>query len=276
MLHRLSGAAGNKLIPRVPLPSRCGALGWRFDLRAGQCRSIFCACDTNPGGVEAANVSGSIGTDNRMSSDSEEFPMISFRQIQLKAGDVYAGIGSRDTPDEIQREMTAIAAALEKLGLILGSGGADAADLAFERGVVDPAMKHIFLPWQGFNESNSPHYPRDREIDRKAHHLASLHHPGWDVMLAKANATGRDEKTVRAARKARASMKLHARNGYQVLGDDLNTPVPFVLCWTADGGPTGGTGQAIRIAEDRGIPVFNLFFPEDRADVMARLGIVPG
>lgn len=202
--------------------------------------------------------------------------MISFRQIELKPGAVYAGIGSRETPDEIQREMTAIAAALEKHGLILGSGGADGADLAFEVGVSDPAMKHIFLPWQGFNGSDSSHYPRDRAIDRKAHELASLHHPGWHVMVAKANATGQDEKTVRAAKKARASMKLHARNGYQILGDDLNTPVPFVLCWTVDGGPTGGTGQAIRIAEDRGIPVFNLFFEEDRADVMDRLGIVPG
>lgn len=179
--------------------------------------------------------------------------------------DAYAGIGSRETPEDVQADMTLIARALEKLGFTLGSGGAGGADLAFEKGVTDPKMKHIFLPWQGFNGSSSPFYPKDRAIDAQAHALAAQYHPAWDVMLAKGNATGTDEKTVKAARKARASMKLHARNGYQILGDDLKTPVRFVVCWTVDGGATGGTGQAIRIAEDHGIPVLNLYFAEVRA-----------
>jgi len=50
------------------------------------------------------------------------------------------------------------------------------------------------------------------------------------------------------------------------MGVDLKTPVSFVLCWTPDGAETttdpdhtGGTGQAIRIANANAIPVFNLF-----------------
>ena len=56
--------------------------------------------------------------------------------------------------------------------------------------------------------------------------------------------------------------KFHARNCYQVLGKDLQSPSNFVLCWTPGGAVTGGTGQALRIAIDRGIPVFNMGAPE--------------
>ena len=55
-----------------------------------------------------------------------------------------------------------------------------------------------------------------------------------------------------------SSKKLFARNGYQVLGRDLNTPVDFLLCWTPGAEYTGGTRQALYIADDFGIPIFNL------------------
>ena len=53
--------------------------------------------------------------------------------------------------------------------------------------------------------------------------------------------------------------KLMARNCYQVLGEDLKSPVDMIICWTPDGKAAGGTGQALRIANDNDIPVFNLF-----------------
>ena len=56
-----------------------------------------------------------------------------------------------------------------------------------------------------------------------------------------------------------------ARNCHQVLGQDLKTPVDFIVCWTKDGGESGGTGQALRIARDLNIPVYNLYF-EDTID----------
>ena len=44
-----------------------------------------------------------------------------------------------------------------------------------------------------------------------------------------------------------------------LLGAKLDNPVSALICWTTDGQPTGGTGQAIRIASGYGIPVHNLF-----------------
>lgn len=53
--------------------------------------------------------------------------------------------------------------------------------------------------------------------------------------------------------------KLLTRNGYQVLGKDLNTPSEYLICYSNG---KGGTQQAIRIAEDINInvPIFNLWW----------------
>lgn len=59
--------------------------------------------------------------------------------------------------------------------------------------------------------------------------------------------------------------ELHIRNVFEVLGDELNNPSEFLVCWTKDGAEkkttreTGGTGQAIRLAIAYDIPVFNLY-----------------
>lgn len=63
-------------------------------------------------------------------------------------------------------------------------------------------------------------------------------------------------------------LHLMARNGYQVLGKDFNSPSDFLICYTEDGATketsrgTGGTGQAIRIAVKNNIPVWNLKLKE--------------
>lgn len=154
----------------------------------------------------------------------------------------YAGIGSRETPETVLRVMYSTALALSNLGYTLRSGGAPGADTAFEMGAV---RKEIFIPWNGFNGRQSPPCLCIKGIDlRNAMEMAAEFHPAWH-------------------RCSPAARKLHARNCFQVLGKDLSTPVDFVICWTKDGGPTGGTGQAIRIAMHHRIPVFNLFNPED-------------
>ncbi len=55
------------------------------------------------------------------------------------------------------------------------------------------------------------------------------------------------------------------RNVPQVLGRTLNPQYysKFVIAWTKDGKATGGTGQALRIAEHYNIPIYNLFNKED-------------
>lgn len=175
----------------------------------------------------------------------------------LTSGSRYAGIGSRRTPQTILDDMTRIARALSERGLVLRSGGADGADSAFARGSRE---SEVFLPWQGFNQSNSPRYV----IPDDAFAIAARFHPGWVRM----------KDPVR---------RLMARNVQQVLGPELDSPSGFVLCWTPDGADgrrvptsrvTGGTGQAIRIAAEYNIPVFNLQQPRIHQTVMDRLGLV--
>ena len=141
----------------------------------------------------------------------------------------YAGIGSRETPADILTLMTSIAREAAADGYILRSGAAQGADSAFEAGAGD--AKEIWLPWRGFNNHPSRLLP-----SAEAFILAEKFHPAWE-------------------RCSPAARKLHARNCHQVLGADLATPVEFVICWTKDGRASGGTGQAIRIAQARGIPV---------------------
>lgn len=145
----------------------------------------------------------------------------------------YTGIGSRQTPPEILAKMTDIAKAKAALGIILRSGGADGADLAFEAGA--GKLKEIWLPWPGFNgsDSDSP-LPSQAAVD-----MASRIHPNW------------------AACK-RGARLLHARNCHQVLGANLMTPSEQVICWTPGGEVVGGTATALRIAMEWKIPILNL------------------
>ncbi len=146
----------------------------------------------------------------------------------------YAGIGTRKTPVDICKRMTIMARGLEAKGYILRSGGADGADIAFEQGVVDPSHKEIFLPHLKFNGSTSTLLPIPEAFD-----IAARFHPWWDHLTPEFK-------------------RFHARNVHQVLGMDLKTPSEFVICWTIDGKASGGTGQAMRIANHYGIQIKNL------------------
>lgn len=156
----------------------------------------------------------------------------------------YAGIGSRRTPGFIQEFMTETAQFLSANGYILRSGAAEGADRAFEKGVQDESLKEIYLPWLGFNGHQSEHY----KMSVAGFFIGERYHPRWHSLTGPAK-------------------RLMVRNGYQVLGFDLQEPVDFVLCWTPEGKKTGGTAQAIRIAEDHDIPVINFYFSSNRDQV---------
>jgi hypothetical protein len=142
----------------------------------------------------------------------------------------YAGIGSRDTPQEICQLMTSVAQRLEARGLHLRSGGAASADAAFAAGA-SPGARTLYVPWRGFN--GLP----DHEV------VLAPSLPNWeDALMVAEDAHPAWEKCTAGAR------KLLARNTYQILGEDLNTPVEFIICWTKNGRGGGGTGQALRVA----------------------------
>lgn len=147
----------------------------------------------------------------------------------------YCGIGSRNCPNEFLDYFTLAGSFLAIKGLILRSGGADGCDLAFEDGCsAVGGKKEIYLPWNGFNGSKSNLVVKDQ----RAFDIAKKYHPYWYNLKDGAK-------------------KLQARNSHQVLGWDLKSPTDFILCWTKNGEMVGGTSQALRIAEDYNIPIFN-------------------
>ena len=71
--------------------------------------------------------------------------------------------------------MRVIARELATRGWLLRSGGSPGADSAFEQGCDEGhGRKEIFLPWQGFNGSESHLYDTPAE----ALAIAARHHPG--------------------------------------------------------------------------------------------------
>lgn len=168
----------------------------------------------------------------------------------------YAGIGSQATPHEILDLERRLAKVLAKEGWTLRSGHARGSDLAFEEGAAsigDPRLLQIFVPfWRGVEKQPWHHLGPALPAWNEANRIAALHHPGWTKLPE-------DHKI------------LHARNSFQVLGPELNDPVDMVVCWTEDGAMSGGTAQALRIATQREIPIFNLGAPGGLAAVKAFL-----
>lgn len=153
----------------------------------------------------------------------------------------YAGIGARKAVErkEILDLCFATGRFLAKRNFVLRSGGAIGCDTSFEDGCTSvEGAKEIFFP--SINKHPTANWT-------EALRLAEVHHKHW-------------YKCSQYARMA------HARNCFQILGEDLKTPISFVVCWTPDGCEdgtktnigTGGTGQALRVATAFNIPIINI------------------
>lgn len=160
----------------------------------------------------------------------------------------YCGIGSRVVPPYITGEMTALAHDLCERGYILRSGNAHGSDQAFARGVYDDKAQ-IWLPWPDFNKTFQGQYPNHRyrlvgdeccpgEPDPEAWDSIDKFHPSPKSLSWE----GR---------------KFMARNYRQVKGWG-EPDSKFVICWTHNGEYSGGTAQAMRIADHYQIPILNL------------------
>ncbi len=151
----------------------------------------------------------------------------------------YAGIGARATPPTVIRDMTKMAGWLARTGWHLASGGADGADTAFAGGA--PAGRRtLYLPWAGYNGHRGPDcVVLGRSELSACIDIAARLHPAWHWCSP-------------------AVRNLHARNAAVVLGASLDRPVDAVVAWSPDGAVVGGTGMALRMAAEHGIPVMNL------------------
>jgi len=157
----------------------------------------------------------------------------------------YAGIGSRETPQEILKLMNQIGFLLAQNNVTCRTGAALGADQAFANGANMGGGKiHLSIPWGSYEQKwiNTliPSLLEIQVLDPNADTDAMLsvkhHHPYHDKLK-------------------QGAIKLHARNWLILYEAD------YVICYTSDGNAKGGTGQGIRIAEASGKYVYNLGNP---------------
>lgn len=170
----------------------------------------------------------------------------------------YAGIGSRETPEHIQKIMSHCASYLGTKDWTLRSGAADGADQAFEIGADRVnGLKEIYLPWRNYNHSISPIHPVMYPFSDEEKLFAEKFHPAWHKCSPSAR--------LMHQRNGRIMVGLEALHGLEVKA------VSFVICWTPEGKITGGTGHALRIAETLGIPVINFGEPKNAKELEAKV-----
>lgn len=185
----------------------------------------------------------------------------------------YTGIGSRQQTKYNFRILVRIGMLMAYRGYRLRSGAAHGSDEAFELGVrlwlkcirdARPdyfkndgfadlyfhSHRDIFIPKNGFRgrTSKEPGVSATKENDPKTREMTNQYHP-YAHKLGSYVASMMD------------------RNANQVLGYHVDTPTSGIICHTPDGADgvkvnignkTGGTGQAIRIANGYDIAVSNI------------------
>ncbi|AGH32232.1 DprA-like DNA recombination-mediator protein [Vibrio phage 11895-B1] len=200
----------------------------------------------------------------------------------------YTLIGSRETPDDICDLMTKFATKACSFGYIGRSGGADGADSCLEVGVKDfqstmniapttgSEFMEVYLPWKDFNgrdSLDSGYYTLPwMDNNLQAEKIASEIHPKWNLDLKVES--GEIEKPKNWKPMKQGAKKLHTRNVYQLLGQDLATPSRFVLCWAKPKDKDrktehvqGGTGTAVKLGIDNGVEIINLYWEDQRKRV---------
>lgn len=150
---------------------------------------------------------------------------------------IFTGVGSRVITGNIFNLLCHIGLLLKDNGWICRTGTAKGSDAAFR-----VSYENKF--------SNLEVYKPEDIINNKygnadlAKRIVRNYHPCYDRIQCE------------------FSQALLARNVYQVLGSDLNTPSEIVFCYTDNGETVGGTSIAIKIAQHYGIPIVNLGNPK--------------
>ena len=160
----------------------------------------------------------------------------------------YACTGNQNCPPEIMEKFVRIAKKLEELGYTARVGGMDGIEDTVEKAI---NKKEVHLPFKDFNQKQS----KFTYNSERAFAVAKMFHPTFDSM----------KKGVQC---------FLAKNARLLLGDRMNSPALFLVCWSEDGvesgkmktNQTGFAGHPIAIAGALGIPIFNLARPdtEDR------------
>lgn len=157
----------------------------------------------------------------------------------------YLAIGNQDTPPEIVRQLADIAGRLKDAGYTARTTGKGAADEGVMITAGDKCEVHI--PWKKFDGIDS----KFNKVLPEALEMVKQYHGAFDSQ--------------------KDSIKtIIGRGAHLVLGQDLRSPVRFVVCWSQDGlenakdrsAKSGYIGIPVSIASSMKIPVFNLKNPD--------------
>lgn len=170
-----------------------------------------------------------------------------------------AVIGSREAPDEALEVIRTVSEGLCDRGIAITSGDADGCDSAGLEGAMRSANfpmvgARIYLPWSPMRYKDRP----TRFADDKIFFDASKFENYAEAQALALKARGSFEGL------GRGGIALQSRNPYQILLDDLKTPVASVVCWAKPVGKTGkvsgGTNTAVQVAlhHTPAVPVINL------------------
>lgn len=166
-------------------------------------------------------------------------------------------VGSREAPEDALTLIEDLGEALCDDGIAITSGDADGCD---RRGVLG-AMRsecfsyigvRVYLPWDGVRYLDGTRRWADNHHYFDASQFENWTEAGEIALKARGSFAGLK----------RGGIALHTRNPYQILLDDLRTPVGGVVCWARPvgkkGNVKGGTNTAVQIALDWKRPVINL------------------
>lgn len=167
---------------------------------------------------------------------------------------IYAGIGSRKTPKHILSIMRTLAEYFAEKGWALNTGACTGADQTFAEGALKGGgAVNLFLPWSGYEKGwinglrgNVNVTVFQPDVHTEAIESVHKYHPMAQSLK-------------------RSVLALHARNHLILEG------IKFAVCYTPGGKTVGGTGQAIRILNDRKRNLFNLGNEEELQKILDRL-----
>lgn len=158
----------------------------------------------------------------------------------------FAGIGPRDTPQDVLERMAHMGHMFAEAGWIGVSGYADGADQAW-LSKVPFEQQEVWLPWNSYNGATEYKDPHGR------FHRVRI---GHDIHAVAKNCYAGDWNGL-----SNGAHLLFARNVAIIARDTLDTPVDLVVYWQSEQGerkPYGGTNHAVRVAKAIDVPCFNI------------------
>ena len=183
-----------------------------------------------------------------------------------------AMVGSRRAPQPILDLMSLTAEVLCDRGVAITSGDADGCDLASYEGATRSSSfemvgARIYLPWNGikYEKTGRPQRWADNRVFFDASKFENYEYATELALQARGSFEGL----------GRGGISMQCRNPYQILLDDLKTPVASCILWAETIGKQdkvkGGTNTAYQIARKFGVPTINLYTDEGMEKILTFL-----